>query len=399
MQLKHRKYIYLCNALDDVTRQNRRISTDSPAASNKVFALCRALRSVGSQAGILSMGRGRQGGGRDGPIIHRCAIRRNSGVSIIYTEFWNIPIFTHLVTAFSMVRVFLALAKKYKVVLVAYNRQWHYIPTLCFAYVMRIPCFLDLEDGYIGLQKKVNEKFLAYIFHVTCGRGAILACSALSLQVKSDNHYICYGVAEPTPYLRNWNTQKIQILFGGTLSLDTGTQLFIDAVRLLFLERSTSLEYMQFVVTGKGSMAEALAGFAKSEGSAHVDFRGSVTHAEYKRLMAESHIGLCLKLPSSDLNHTTFPSKVIELAAHGLALVTTPVSDVSKIFSDKDALFLRDESPATLAKALEWLVQHRLLSSLVAKHGQEAVLRCCSRQNVGIALRGFLGKEDIELKS
>lgn len=391
--MKKSKYLYLCNALDDLTKSERNISTDSPAASNKVFSLCRALLGVGANISVLSMGRGRQ----DGTTVwHRHFSRDYLGVSVCYATFWNISILTHLVTAFSLMYLLLKDIFKYKVVLIAYNRQWHFVPTLLMAYLLRVPCFLDLEDGYIGVQKGFRERTLVFTFEKTCNQGTLLACSALHDQVKSSHQLVCYGVAESVTHVQDWQTPKLQVLFGGSLCIDTGAQLFIDAVMLLINQKPELVKHLHFVVTGKGNMADEIAAFANGNAKKWLRFHPSVANTEYQKILAKSHIGLCLKLPSSVYHHTTFPSKVIELTAHGLLLVSTSVSDVPKIFSKDEVLFLQDESPENLSDTFEWLAMHRREASQISKRGSNAVMRCCSTQNVGHSLRKFLTKSPMQ---
>ena len=92
------RLLVICNALDDVTRQERSITTDSPAASRKVLMLCQSLRMSGVNACILSLGRGRAGG-RVGyfPGVPR----RVNGVPVIYMPFSTIPLLSELISLLS----------------------------------------------------------------------------------------------------------------------------------------------------------------------------------------------------------------------------------------------------------------------------------------------------------
>ena len=67
------RVLIICNALDDGTREQRGITTDSPAASRKIFMLCHALRLAGVRPCIVSLGRGRAGGSKDffPSVLHR----------------------------------------------------------------------------------------------------------------------------------------------------------------------------------------------------------------------------------------------------------------------------------------------------------------------------------------
>ena len=380
--------IYLCNVLDDATKVERKITTDSPAATNKVFGLCLALQNAGAEVVILSMGRGRQQGSFArffrSEYFH-------TGIQVFYAAFWDIPFLTHLATACSLAgQLFRIGRRKKQPVLVAYNRLWHYMPTLCIARLLRIPCYLDLEDGFVG-RPGVSHRFLTYFFNWACGQGSLLACEALGNQVKSQRQMVSYGVADASKACeKNWSDGKIRVLFGGTLCEETGVSLFIQAIQILIRKHPESISNIHFIVTGFGDMADEIRHLAMGGTDGIVEFRGSVTTGEYEQLSDESHIGLCLKLASGSFHDSTFPSKVIELSSHGLLLVSTQVSDVPKLFSSQDALLLKDEAPESLADALYWAITHRDEACMMAERGREAALRRCAPERVGAELARFL---------
>ena len=95
------------------------------------------------------------------------------------------------------------------------------------------------------------------------------------------------------------------------------------------------------------------------------------------------------------MGQMTFPSKTIELAAHGLLLISAAVSDVPKVFPGQTACLLEDEQPATLAQLLVWLEAHRNAASSIAQNGQHRVHQLCGIENVGRSLKTFLDAEGI----
>jgi glycosyltransferase involved in cell wall biosynthesis len=179
------------------------------------------------------------------------------------------------------------------------------------------------------------------------------------------------------------------VLLGGTLQDDTGASLFIDAVNELSRREDPALENLQFVVTGKGAMAQNINAIATTVSRPSVLFKGSLTRQAYKDMLDVIHVGLCLKLSSSDLGHTTFPSKVIEIASSGMLLLTTRVSDVSRLFSDEEALYLTSETPEGLADALHWLLNHRDFAAAMALRGSAKIHSTCAPERVGQDLKHF----------
>ena len=382
------RYIFLCNALDDQTKQSRRIDSDSPAATNKVLGLWRGLQSVGGNAVILSMGRGRQN--RSGRC-HAPFIKRVDGIPVYYARFCHIPILTHLITMVSLVNAIAGLTGKGPLVLVVYNRQWHGLPAAIVAHFLGVRCYLDLEDGAFveserglaGLRNRIQR----FLFDRICDSGALLASKSLGKQTGQKRQMICYGVADRPCIERKWSV-PLTVLFGGSLMRETGVQCFIDAVRELHAERPEVMLKLKFVVTGKGPMAEDLDALAKQ--IRNVEFRGEVNRAAYLKLLESAHIGLCLKRSDSEMGRTTFPSKTIEIAASGLILVSLAVSDVAEIFSEGEGYILQSESSKALAETITRIVLHPMAAQKIACRGKQKVDFLCGLKNVGQALIDFL---------
>ena len=78
--------VYLSNAVDESIKAERAITTDSPAATNKVLALAGAMRGVGMRCTVLSLGRGRQNGTC---IQHAATAKRLEHGTVLYAAFWQ----------------------------------------------------------------------------------------------------------------------------------------------------------------------------------------------------------------------------------------------------------------------------------------------------------------------
>jgi len=377
--------IYLCNALDEETKNVRRITTDSPAATKKVFGLCQALKISDVIPIVLSMGRGRQNGSGHKFLS---AKKHIDGIQVHYAFFLHLPILTHIVTAWSLMMGMCVLLKTEHAAVLAYNRVWHYIPALIVAKLVRIPCFLDLEDGW-GEKQTYSQIVLTKLFDWFCNAGSLLACDKLSDQVKTINNMSCYGAVDAVKTVeRKWQGESLQVLFGGSLSEGTGAKMFMQALDIFYKKHQDQAKIMRFIVVGFGDMAEELSVYALNK-TELVEFRGSVSNSEYNQLLADSHIGLCLKQSTGEYNDSTFPSKVIELSSHGLMLVSTPVSDVPRIFGSKNALLLPSDSPEALADALFWLAMHPDELFIKALNGQSMILDRFSIKAVGAQLKKF----------
>jgi glycosyltransferase involved in cell wall biosynthesis len=120
-----------------------------------------------------------------------------------------------------------------------------------------------------------------------------------------------------------------------------------------------------------------------------LDFRGNVSTGEYRQILQDSHLGLCLKLPSSSMGATTFPSKVVELASNGLLVVSTKVSDVPLILDNSCAFLLGEATAQALANALTEIASHPEKSGATALKGQQKIAALLSEETVGAGLLQF----------
>lgn len=385
------RLIFLCNAIDEKTCAERGISSDSPAATQKVLQVTTALRNSGVGAVVLSLGRGRQQGSCK---WYRAKVVRKGGGAIIYAAFFDFPVLTHLVSLLGLLPLIWRLRSgSGSPVLLSYNRLLHYLGGVEMARLLRFRCFLDLEDGDVQEGGSAFRRWVARVlsarFDRLCDAGGMLAASALGRQYVGQRTVCCYGVATSATDARNWVAKPLVVLLGGTLQRTTGAQLFVDAIRHLRASNRPELEDIEFVVTGKGDMAAKLQALAAHEGFPKVGFLGSVSRGDYVQVIRRAHVGMALKLPSSDLADTTFPSKVIELASAGMIVLSTRVSDVPVLFREDGAIYLNSEDPKELAERLLWLVCNRDALAQTAMRGQSYIGEVCSPQKVGQCLKDF----------
>jgi len=384
--------LYLCNAFDEPVKRERGIVTDSPAASRKVFGVARALSCAGMDVAVLSLGRGRQdGSGR------RFAHKKtdHDGITVAYAAFWHMPVLTHLVSAFSMLVLVMAYRKQGAKRVLAYNRCIHYLPALMYARLAGMQSFLELDDGWLR-QPGIFQRFLGWLYDRLCADGALLACRALAGQVRVKKIQVCYGAIDPeacqtVDVAAKWRTRPIRFLFGGTLNRETGAVLFIDGMRVFSARYPELCAQVRVTVTGFGEMAGAFERLAREESMREwLEFRGRVSGQEYARLLESCHVGMCLKLSSDELHGTTFPSKVIEYAEHGLLVLSTPVSDVPELFTGEQALILTADDPGLLADAMAWCVRRHDEARDRAAVGLTMVRDRLSFARTGSELRAFL---------
>ena len=378
---------YLCSILDEETKAERGILADSPAATKKVFDVSLALKSRVKRTYVLSLGRGKQSGKKK---QYAATVKRISSLPVLYACFSPFLFLTYIVSSCSLIPLMLRIRKKNKgrIHVIAYNRQWLYLPVLLVSRLFRMRCYLDLEDSAlvedVGLVKSFLIKLNVSIFDNLCSHGSILVNSRLLEQVKTTNNVICYGVASKLADVEktHWSGQKVHFLFGGSLLSDTGVTLLIDAVKILNLEYLNYKGRFVIDVTGYGDMSDDLKLLSEEEGAGWLVYYGRVSLKRYNTLLLQSHAGLCLKLPSSEMSAQTFPSKTIEIASFGKLLVTTELEDVSALFSRDGACYITEENGRLLAEMFTTVVDNPDASIQTAMIGQQRLLKTCNSKRV-----------------
>ncbi|MEO7497281.1 MAG: glycosyltransferase [Massilia sp.] len=381
---------YICNALDDTTRLERGIVTDSPAASRKIFMICQALRTAGVRATVISLGRGRQDG--SGRYFHAKSVRIN-GIRVVYLPFLHRPILSELLSlvAFIPLMFRLSSSRGAKAALF-YNRLPVYAFGIALARVLGFGTVLDLEDGETTLAASsvagIRSRALRWYFDAMCNKGALLACSALDAFTSLRPVQCCYGTSEPKQLQRECNPSLISVLLGGTVSHETGAQLLIDAIRLLRAEQPAFAGKIQFDISGKGDCIEQFEALGATQARPAVVVHGRLTDDEYSALLRRTTVGLALKPNVGGLAYTTFPSKVIEFSSNGILVVSTDISDVRKVLQGA-ALYLSSEDPRELIEQLRWIVENPDEAGQLALRGAQAAESTCSPKLVGQSLAGF----------
>lgn len=390
--MRVRTCVYLCNALDERTRDQRRIDSDSPAATAKVLGIAGALRSSGVRAIVLSLGRGRQNGTG---TFHRAKAIRIGNTAVVYAPFVHLPIVGHLVGLLGLMPLVWRLRPRgAQTSLLVFNRLPHYSAALLLAWILGYRRFLDLEDGDLGQPRGRAARLFRHVvrgfFDWTCPDGALVAARPLESQIRTTRIYPLHGVATAHFHPRDWTAPEVIVLLGGSLEHSRGARLFAQAIRLLRSQPGSQAEHLRFVITGKGPAAAELERLETEPGRPMVTFEGTVSRDAYLAILSRAHIGLVLNLPSSDLATTTFPSKVVELAEQGLLVLSTRVSDVHLLLGEDGALWLDEAEPSALAERLLWSVQHREQSRELALTGQQRVASACAPAAIGKDLAAFL---------
>lgn len=392
-----RRTIFVCNALEDNTRLDRGISSDSPAASKKIFEMAYALRSAGEAVVILSMGRGSTS--RGGSYFSAKAVRIN-GISIVYAPFSQIPVMSQLLSLISMPYLLYVINRGSRSnVAIFYNRTSAYIPTLFMCVQLGIKRILDLEDGELRSSRNwsishLYQKSKRFIYDKLCSGGTILACSALEDAGRVPSGLCYYGAIEKFGSVGSRiSNARYKFLLGGTVSIDTGADLLVSAIQFLRMNPEVWMDSVEFIITGKGDCIDQFKELSKTEVPPFVRVTGRLTDIDYGNMIQSCDVGLALKPNNGLLANTTFPSKVVELASAGLLVITTDISDV-KMVMGSGALYLDKDDVPSLIECFHWVISNPEVVKSIASAGILAVKEQCSMETAGLNLADYIFEGD-----
>jgi len=384
-------FIFVCNALDDHTRRERNIVTDSPAASRKILLTASALSMCGVRSFVISFGRGRA----DGSLRwHRSCVKRVNGVIYLYAPFCNIPILSEIVSVFGVLPLIARLRLGNDAVLLFYNRLTAYIPTITWSNVLGYRCFLDLEDGEVegkntgSKVSKFSLRLKRTFFDFFCHHGSLVACNELKGHTGIRPAASYYGTIEHLFRETHFDSSTVTCLMSGSLSEDTGALVLIEAIRLLRTEGDNRAGKLRFEICGKGDRHEDFVDIAGFEAGVDVVVHERLTDIEYARLVARCDVGLALKTVNGPLANTTFPSKVIEFACNGLLILSTDISDVRVLFGN-GARYLLVSDPSLLRDELLAVVDDIASARSSAIAGQQRIQEKCCPESTGPWLKKF----------
>lgn len=377
--------IFYGNAVGEDLIAARNIVSDSPAATRKITAVCLALRTAGFRPLVISMGRGRTAGEKRSFKV-RCG--RLGGVPVIYGPLRYDKLLSAVTTVLWLCGIALRLGRRRGAIHLFYNQLLLYLPALAILRLKGARTALDLEDGPTREYNPAHRgNAPSSLFARLINSGALVACRALSNATTIRPTLPIYGaIATGAPPAPTAHRDVLEALYSGSIEPDTGSDMLIEAVRLL---RDVESERpIRVHVTGAGSGLQSLAAIAGDDRGVEVQVHGRASLEAYQRLLAQCSVGLSLKPASGPYAQTTFPSKTIEYAEYGLALVTTDISDVRLLFGN-DALYVENDSARALADHLLWLASHPGKRDEIIRRGHDRVTSSVSQAAVGAAIGEF----------
>ena len=360
------------------------------AASRKVLGLVAALRGAGIAAYLVATpmvptGKAARwfGAGR----------HREGAASILRLPATTVAGANRLLAAWN----YLAFANRMRRTdtVVLYNFYPEFLPLALVLFLLGRPAVLDIED-FPNQRKNLREFITRWSYRLLrplCRDGILAASHGIVTLSRAAQGCVVHGVMRrdevPTPPFTPAD-DSLWVQFGGTLHRETGTALLAEAVQLLRRDEQPAIPAITIQVTGFGDAGE-LRACAEGNGASRIRvvFADGLDADAYRALLARCQVGLSLKMPGSIMGDTTFPSKVVEIAANGLALITTPVSDVPVLYEGA-ARFVTSTDVAGLAQILRELAADPAALDALRRRGHARTLERFAPDAVAARIIGFL---------
>lgn len=383
-----KRVLILCNAMSDAVRNERGITTDSPAATRKIVMMAQVLAQGGVRPTLLSLGRGRADGSFGCFPAHADRI---GGIPIAYGRFTRRRFVSEWQSLIAPLPILWSRRKHARhTTLLLYNRMESHVLALWFARFLGYRTMLDLEDGQVPSANNripLRVRLLIAAIDRGCRNGALLACKALAGATSLRPILPYYGVVDVSGSSRDFAQPVIHALIGGTVALDTGAGILAAAIVRLHATNPGLAQQLHLHVTGAGDMIDAFRAMAVD--TPGITVHGRLDERDYRALLDKCSIGLALKPNTGALADTTFPSKVTELAGAGMLVLTTDISDVRDVLGEGAVYLVRDD-PDLLAECLANILRDRDNSAALALLGRVNVMQCCARAMAASRLAIFV---------
>lgn len=365
---------------------------ESPAARNKVLGVVEALRTAGAQAYVVTTT------GIDPGVAPRrpLAVSRKNHAVFVQVFGARSSAVLRRVSALLFLGLFVLRLVRRGDAVILYNAYPDYLLAALLCRLKGAVCVLDIEDWIppqltSALERvvRVSQPMLLRL----CQPRQITVSQQLGKALELERFLPVYGVASFHAGDRRtppFSGPVTRVLYGGSILHETGFDLFEAALADLVADPPEAP--IDIVVSGTfdTSRMTALADRAGTGRNLSMTVAQDLSAEAYRALCDTMDVGLCLKLSNSVMGQTTFPSKVLEIAAKGMLLVSTPVSDVPLIFDDDSAVILATDDHRALADALRSAAANPGRAADRARRGEARVHALFDAQTVGRAILAFL---------
>lgn len=217
--------------------------------------------------------------------------------------------------------------------------------------IKRIKIIGDIEEIYQDVSKqKISKEKNEYRFIEICDK-FLFPNTVLNERLNKNNrsYLVCHGIYKANEIVaEKFSDGKIHLLYSGTFDPVKGGA--VASIRMAeFLPENYHLH-----ITGFGDDTAVLSELRRIKNVAKCDitYHGYLDNEAFVNLMQSCSIGLCTQDPTSLLNLTSFPSKILNYMANGLVVLSGRNRAIEES-SIADVIYYYDEqSPKAMADAV-----------------------------------------------
>jgi hypothetical protein len=361
------------------------------AASNKVLAIARSIRSISGEVGIVAFPAFKQ----DTRIMRFTISLSQNDIPILFGPSTRFSLMRRIFNATYFLYLAIFFFDKRDVVIL-YNYYPEYLLGSIWLFIFKEPVILDIEDAPRALDTNLvsilNRLTLPALLSFA-RKKYICASKSIAQSLSFNNFFLIHGA--PLDCLnqndRDWSQLPINVLFGGTFNADTGSEIFIEAVKIL--DHDANLKgKLNFFITGY-SFDRCQFDILNECKNVTFNVYSDLNTECYREVLEKTHIGLNLRNKYSEFSRTTFPSKVTEYVGSGLLLVTTDLDEVKSLLGE-DACYLSGNSSMELASLLRKISLNPNHYINKIHRAQEKLMDNMSFNTVGNRLCKFLKSSD-----
>lgn len=185
------------------------------------------------------------------------------------------------------------------------------------------------------------------------------------------------------PAARRGTAADFRVMYHGSFGIDRGLPETIEAMRLIAATRSD----IRLLLLGAGTEEPKLRRLA--EGLPNVRFHAPVPHDEVPAFIADSDIGIVPFMPTPVMRSSS-PLKLMEYLSAGRSVIASRIEAISDVVGDDGAIYLDDQTPEAIARAICWAADHRELVAALGRRGPTLIAERYTWANQARGLRDFL---------
>ena len=172
------------------------------------------------------------------------------------------------------------------------------------------------------------------------------------LNIAAKPYLVCHGiykVSEHKPV--SFNDGKIHVLYAGTYDPNKGGA--VASVRAAqFLDERYHVHVTGFGRKEDETLVRTEIERVRPHTKCMISFHGYLDDAEFLNLMRRCSIGLCTQDPTSQLNLTSFPSKILNYMANGLIVISGRNRAIEESEVGDLVCYYKEQTPVCIAETV-----------------------------------------------